>query len=237
MEPVLFYGVPGGCSLASIIALEWLGQPYKLCRIEMLEQPWPPYFTRFNPRMKTPALRLGGGGASLTESAAILQHIGARGVKQGLGFRQGTLESDRLTEMLSYLTTDFFAAFAPLWKSYEGQGLGEERKQQMRAEGLALVRHEFGHVERMLGERTWLLGGEAPTVADAYLFAVSRWADYHRLFDTQALFPAIHRHADRIRNSAAGRFALGIEEGKNVRGGGAFRGHVTLDELAGALVA
>ena len=41
MEPVLFYGVPGGCSLASIIALEWLGQPYKLCRIEMLEQPWP----------------------------------------------------------------------------------------------------------------------------------------------------------------------------------------------------
>ena len=140
MEPVLFYGVPGGCSLASIIALEWLGQPYKLCRIEMLEQPWPAAFSRFNPRMKTPALRLGGGGASLTESAAILQHIGARGVKQGLGFRQGTLESDRLTEMLSYLTTDFFAAFAPLWKSYEGQGLGEERKQQMRADGSTSAR-------------------------------------------------------------------------------------------------
>ena len=237
MDPVLFYGVPGGCSLASIIALEWLGQPYKLCRIEMLEQPWPPYFTRFNPRMKTPALRLGGGGASLTESAAILQHIGGRGIKQGLGFRQGTLESDRLAEMLSYLTTDFFAAFAPLWKSYEGQGLSEERKQQMRADGLELVRHEFDHVERMLGERSWLLGGEAPTVADAYLFAVSRWADYPRLFDTQALVPAIHRQAERVGSSPAGRFALEIEEGRNVRGGGAFRGHVTLDELAGALVA
>ena len=237
MEPVLFYGVPGGCSLASIIALEWLGQPYKLCRIEMLEQPWPAHFARFNPRMKTPALRLGGGGATLTESAAILQHIGARGIKQGLGFRQGTLEFDRLTEMLSYLSTDFFAAFAPLWKAYEGEGLSEERKQQMRTDGGEMVRHEFGHVERMLGERTWLLGGDAPTVADAYLFAVSRWAEYHRLFDTPALFPAIHRHAERVRNSAAGRFALEIEEGKDARGGGAFRGHVTLDELAGRLAA
>lgn len=236
MEPVLFYGIPSGCSLASIIALEWLGQPYKLCRIEMLDQPWPADYARFNPRMKTPALLLGAD-ASLTESAAILQHIGSRGIDAGLGFRQGTLEFDRLAEMLSYLATDFFAAFAPLWKSYESEGLTEERKQQMRADGKELVMHEFGHVERMLGDRNWLLGGEAPTVADAYLFAVGRWADYHRLFDTQALFPAIHRHAERVRHSPAGRFALEIEEGKAVRGNGAFKGHVALGELAGSLAA
>ncbi|MCR7705994.1 glutathione S-transferase, partial [Pseudomonas aeruginosa] len=35
MEPVLFYGVPHGCSFGSIVALEWLGRPYRLCRIEM----------------------------------------------------------------------------------------------------------------------------------------------------------------------------------------------------------
>jgi glutathione S-transferase len=40
MQPVLFYGVPQGSSFGSIVALEWLEQPYQLCRIEMLQQPW-----------------------------------------------------------------------------------------------------------------------------------------------------------------------------------------------------
>jgi glutathione S-transferase len=40
MQRVLFYGVPQGSSFGSIVALEWLGQPYQLCRIEMLQQPW-----------------------------------------------------------------------------------------------------------------------------------------------------------------------------------------------------
>ena len=33
--PILYYGVPSGCSFGSIVALEWLGQPYALSRIEM----------------------------------------------------------------------------------------------------------------------------------------------------------------------------------------------------------
>ena len=35
MTPILFYGVPSGCSFGSIVALEWLRQPYHLCRIDM----------------------------------------------------------------------------------------------------------------------------------------------------------------------------------------------------------
>ncbi|NNB97216.1 hypothetical protein HI113_25245 [Corallococcus exiguus] len=35
--PTLVYGVPSGCSFGSIVALEWLGQPYQLCRIAMPE--------------------------------------------------------------------------------------------------------------------------------------------------------------------------------------------------------
>lgn len=89
------------------------------------------------------------------------------------------------------MATDFFSAFWPLWHAYEGARLREERKQQMRKEGGDLVAGEFRHVERMLDGRDWLLGGDAPTVADAYLFAVGR-----------------------------------------SRGSMAFKGHVTLDELA-----
>jgi glutathione S-transferase len=229
MEPVLFYGVPSGCSLASIIALEWLGQPYRLCRIEMLQHPWSQAYARVNPRMKTPALLLGPD-TSLTESAAILQHIASRGIDTGLGFRQGTLAFDRLSEMLAYLTTDFFSSFAPLWKAYETEGLGEADKRRMFDEGKAAVAAEFGQVEMMLSGRDWLLGGEAPGVADAYLFAVARWADYHRLFDVEERFPAIARHTARLRDMPAVRFALAIEAGE-AASSAAFRGHVAIEEL------
>ncbi|GAB3377701.1 glutathione S-transferase N-terminal domain-containing protein [Massilia agri] len=228
MEPLLFYGVPSGCSLASIIALEWLGQPYRLCRIEMLEHPWPERYARVNPRQKTPALLLDAD-TGLTESAAILQHIAGRGIDIGLGARQGTLEFDRLAEMLAYLTTDFFASFAPLWKAYETEGLGETEKRRMFDEGKAAVVKEFGHVENMLAGRSWLLGGEAPGVADAYLFAVARWADYHRLFDVEARFPAIAQHAARLRQMPPVRFALAIEAGEAARSE-SFRGHVPIEE-------
>jgi len=35
MNPILFYGVPEGCSFGAIVALEWSGLPYQLCRIQM----------------------------------------------------------------------------------------------------------------------------------------------------------------------------------------------------------
>ncbi|CAN7291769.1 glutathione S-transferase family protein [Massilia sp. LjRoot122] len=230
MEQVLFYGVPSGCSLASIIALEWLGQPYKLCRIEMLEHPWPATFARANPRMKTPALMLSPQ-VSLTESLAILQHIGSRGIDAGLGFRQGTLEFDRLAETLSYLTTDFFASFAPLWKLVETTGLPEDLRQRMRSEAVAQVNVELGHVERVLADRAWLLGGASPTVADAYLFAVGRWAAYHEVSDIASTYPAVFAHAERMKELPAVRFALGIEANEPVQGGSGFRGHVSLATL------
>lgn len=233
MEPILFYGVPSGCSLASIIALEWLGRPYRLCRVEMLDQPWPAAYARANPRMKTPALLLAPR-ETLTESLAILQHIGAQGIEAGLGFSQGTRAFDRLAETLSYLCTDFFSSFAPLWKLYETAGLTDEQKARMRADGGAQVAREFGHVERMLQGRTWLLGGAHPTVADAYLFAVARWADYHRVFDVAAAYPATHAHGERMRALPAVRFALAIEAGEAVPDSPAFAGHVTMAALEAA---
>lgn len=230
MEPVLFYGVPSGCSLASMIALEWLGQPYRLCRIEMLQHPWPEAYADLNPRMKTPALLIDAD-TSLTESSAILQHIAARGIATGLGFRQGTVEFDRLSEALSYLTTDFFSSFAPLWKAYEIEGLSESKKQQLRNEGKSGVSREFQYVESMLEGRTWLLGGDAPGVADAYLFAVGRWADYHRLFDVEAEFPSIARHRARLQQMPSVRLAVAIENGEAPVASAAFKGHVSIDEL------
>ena len=230
METTLFYGAPGGSSLGSIIALEWLGQPYRLSRIEMLQQPWDAAFASINPKMKTPVLVLEDGG-TLTESLAILLHIGQRDLDKQLGFLPGTRDFDRLTEMLSYLTTDFFASFAPLWEAYESAEPDPARNEILCSLGQKSVMHEFAILERLLSDKKWLLGGDRPTGADAYLFAVARWADYHRVCDMEKTYPVMYRYLRRMRDDPAVRFAVDIEEGKEATGNGSFTGHASLQEV------
>lgn len=229
MEPVIFYGVPSGCSLASVIASEWLGQPYRLVRIEMMDQ-WPEQFARVNPRMKTPAM-LTANGDSLTESLAILQHIGQRGVAQGLGFEASTPGADGLASMLSYLTTDLFAAFAPLWKLYDASIDDATVKQVLRRYGEDSVRTEFAYLDALLADRAWLLGGSKPTVADAYLFAIGRWAEYHKVFTLADSYPNVARYMRKLAEDPAVRFALEIETHGDARGNGGFQGHVSITQL------
>jgi len=229
MEPVLFYGVPQGCSFGSIVALEWLGEPYRLCRIEMMERPWPAAYAKLNPRMLTPAL-LTDDGAPLVESLAILQHIGSRKLGAGIGFAQGTREFDRLNQMLSYLMTNFFFSFGPLWTVYETEGLTDAQKDLLRRMGEEDVRNQCAYVDRVLAGSEWLLGNRK-TVADAYMAGVARWAEYHRLFDMEAEYPHFARYLKTLRSDPAVRFADAIEKGERARGNGSFKGHVALDEV------
>lgn len=238
MEPVLFYGVPSGCSLASIIALEWLGQPYRLSRVEMLKQPWPAAFASINPKMKTPALVLEDAD-TLTESLAILMHIACRG-QAGSGTYESRLSrtdaaakrpEDALVEMLAYLTTDFFSAFGPLWLAYESGELDAGSKAMLRGLGKTDVKREFAYLNRHLAKKDWLLGSEAPTVADAYLYAVARWADYHDIFNMEQEYPEVFRLLSKLRQEPAVQFAVSIENGEDARGNGAFLGHVTLQDM------
>jgi len=39
LEPILVYGFPLGSSMGLVAALEWLGMPYRLCRVDMLDPP------------------------------------------------------------------------------------------------------------------------------------------------------------------------------------------------------
>jgi glutathione S-transferase len=235
MEPVLFYGVPQGCSFGSIVALEWLGKPYRLCRIEMLEQPWDPLFAKVNPLFQTPALLLENG-EPLTESLAILQHLASRDLEARLGFVQGSREFDRLNEMLAYLNTDFFSSFNPLWALYETQGLNGVEQELLRRLGRELVAKGCAHLDGLLAEREWLLG-DARSVADAYFVGIARWAEYHRLFDLKQEYPNLARHLAKLKDDPAVRFADAIECGEQPAGVGHFKGHVSLHELESRLAA
>jgi glutathione S-transferase len=70
-------------------------------------------YRRLNPLGETPTLCTAQG-ELLSESLAILNHLAAKGIAQGLGFAQGTSGFDRLNHRLAYLNTSFGAA-RPLW--------------------------------------------------------------------------------------------------------------------------
>lgn len=145
MEPVLLYSVPQGCSFGSIVALEWLRQPYRLCRINMPQEMQTDRYARINPIRETPALLLENGHV-LAESAAIMQNVAVRGHDLDLGFAQGALEFDRLNQRLAFLNTTFFSAFSPLTA-------GNGARRSGSADGQAA--HGRGHLlcgPRALGE-------------------------------------------------------------------------------------
>ena len=70
MEPILLYGFPAGSSMGLVAAFEILGQPYRLCRVDMLNEMKNDAYARINGRQETPVL-ITEDGRSLTETMAI----------------------------------------------------------------------------------------------------------------------------------------------------------------------
>ena len=227
MEPVLLYGVPQGCSLGSIVALEWLNQPYRLCRINMPEDMQTDSYARINSIRETPAM-LFENGTVLTESAAILQNIAARGIAQGLGFAQGTAEFDRLNQRLAFLNTTFFSSFSPLWRAYEMEE-NPSVQTMLRDLGRSLVAKAHAQLDTMLANQEWLVGHQR-TVADAYFVGLARWANYHRAIK-HSDYPNVLRLFEKLEADPAVAFAHAIEDERPTKSAGGFRGHLSLEQL------
>ncbi|KXF75144.1 glutathione S-transferase [Paramesorhizobium deserti] len=232
MVPILFYGIPSGCSFGSIVALEWLGEPYRLCRIDMMSEViGSDAYRRINPVAETPAL-MTEEGAIISESMAVLNHLAARGIDKGLGYKQGTLEFDRLNQMLAYLNTSLFSGFAPLWYALE-HGLEGAEKQALRAYGSAILAKVHADLQAAIGDRDWLLGDHR-SLADAYFAGIARWTKYHDVIDRRD-YPALQRLFDKLEADPAVRFAHAIERGEAPAGNGAFRGEISLDDALDTL--
>lgn len=234
MEPVLFYGVPHGCSFGSIVALEWLGQPYRLSRIDMLAAKDERY-ARINPKHQTPTLLLEDGEA-LGESLAILSHIAARDLGQRLGYLQGTRAFDRLNSALAFLHTEAHGAFSPAWTAFKLPEDAAKEKEMLRGLAREQAAKAFAHLEHMLSGQEWL-AGDVRTVADAYLIGVARWGEDLRLFDLKREFPRLHRHLQKLDADKAVIFAHAIEDEKPAISSGGFLGHVALGDLQPRLAA
>lgn len=221
MEPILFFGAPGGCSLGSVIAFEWSGLPYKLCRIPLGDEAAKAPYRKLNPLGQTPGLRVGD--KLVAQSLAILRHIATASPDHRMGPKEGP-GADRLNMVLAFLHTSFFGAFTPGWMAMHGFPGGEA----LTGMGQVLLNTAHEQLELLLGDREWLVG-DGPTIADAYFAGVVRWNDFHKTIN-QTKYPKITALRARIDQLPAVKFGYAVENEQPATTTGAFRGFVSIEE-------
>ncbi|KGD86957.1 glutathione S-transferase [Achromobacter sp. RTa] len=165
------YYMPGACSLASHIVLEWIGKPYethKLSRDELKG----PEFLKVNPLGAVPALS--DGDWTITQNAAILEHLAEQAPQSGL-MGDGTARARaEVRRWLGFINSDVHKTFsmifgAPRFVSEEGA------QKELAGSASRLLTRLFSQLDAQLAGKPYLTG-EAPSIADAYLYVVLRWA-------------------------------------------------------------
>ena len=228
MEPILVYGFPLGSSMGLVAAFEWLGQPYRLCRVDMLADMKTEAYARLNDRRETPVL-ITGDGRVLTETLAIARWLEVRDVDRRISFDLAAPQADRMHQLMGFLNTGFTGAFSPLWAALEMEHADPAYRETLRDYGRKAVADRHARLEAMIGE-TAFLAGERPTLADAVLIGVARWAEFHETVDPAA-HPRLAALRRRIEADPAVRFAQAIENGEAPPGSGALLGQVPLAEV------
>lgn len=228
MEPILLYGHPAGSSMGLVAAFEWLGQPYRLCRVDMLGAMRLPGYARINARHETPAL-ITERGTPISETIAIAGWMAARDPSRRISFAPQSPEADYMWQMLAFINTGFTGAFSPLWYAMEMTEPDPELQGMLRRWGTEAVIERHDKLEAMLGN-TPFIAGDRPGLADGVLIGVARWLDFHGVAEP-GRWPRLLALRRRIEAEPAVQFAVAIENGELPRGSGAMLGHVGLDDV------
>lgn len=225
MEPLLVYGFPLGSSMGLVATLEWLGQPYRLSRVDMLSEMKTDAYARLNGRLETPVL-ITDDGRVLTETMAIALWLEVRDTERRISFDPVTTEADRLHQLMAFINTGFTGAFGPLWIALE---MAPSNRETLRGLGSKNVIARHDRLEAMIDDTPFLVG-DRPTLADGVLIGVARWLEFHEVADPDR-WPRLAALRRRIEADPAARFATALEHGETPVGSGALLGHMPLAEV------
>jgi glutathione S-transferase len=197
----LYYS-PGACSLSPHIVLREAALAFEpvLAPTKTHKLPDGSDYYAVNPLGYVPMLELDDG-TRLREVAAVLQYIADQVPQKNLAPANGTLPRYRLQEWLTFIGTEIHKSFGPLFTA----SLPEEAKKLFRDK---LV-NRFGFVNGELAGKEFTLGDHF-TVADAYLYTVTRWTKPMG-FDLSA-WPHLAAYQARVEARPAVQEALKMEK-------------------------
>jgi glutathione S-transferase len=195
------YFSPEACSLSPHIVLNELGLPFATAKVDMKTKKTADGrdFTTINPKGYVPALELDNGEV-LSEGPAIVQYLADLKPEKKLAPPNGTIERTRLQEWLNFITSELHKTYSPLFNA--------DMPEAAKAIFKDKLEQRYAFVAKALDKQDYLLGAQF-TVADAYLFVVTRWA---RHFDIDvAQWPALARFMERVGGRVAVKNALNAE--------------------------
>jgi glutathione S-transferase len=196
----LYYS-PGACSLSPHIALREAGlafTPVLASTKSHKLQDGTDYYT-INPLGYVPLLELDDG-TRLREGPAIVQYIADQAPTKNLAPANGTLPRYRLQEWLTFIGTEVHKTYSPLFSP----AMPEEAEQIFRDKLLA----RYQWIDSQLAGKDYLMGQHF-SVADGYLFTISRWAKPANL-DLSAL-THLQAFLQRVQARPAVQEALRVE--------------------------
>jgi glutathione S-transferase len=167
------YYAPAACSLAPHIVAREAGLKIDLDKLDFTTRKTEggENFADVNPKGYVPALRLDNGEV-LTEVATLVQYLADQAPKSGLAPANGTLERYRLQEWLTFVSSEIHKGFGPLWNPATPDAAKDIAK--------ANLAKRFAYLDQHLASRPYLTG-ERFTAADAYLFTVVNWVNFHNV--------------------------------------------------------
>lgn len=190
----LFY-VPGTCSLSPHILLREMQKPFNLDKVDRQTKKAESGvdYNQLNPKSYVPALQLDSGEV-LTEGASIAMFLADQPGGEKIAPRPGTLERYRMQEWLVFIASEIHKSFSPLFRKTPDPVFRENLLKRLQIPSARLDQQPF-----LLGEKF--------SAADAYLFAVLRWAPR-----VEVELPApLERFMARMRQREAVAEALKVE--------------------------
>jgi glutathione S-transferase len=188
----LYFG-PGSCALASHLALEEASADYEAVRLSLRdgEQRKPEYLA-INPKGRVPALIADRG--VLTENPAILLYVAQTHPKAKLAPLDDPFRLARMQAVNSYLCSTVHVAHA---HAARGTRWADEESSiaDMKRKVPETMTAAFDLIERDMLEGPWVMG-EAFSVADPYLYTLTRWLKGDGV--DVARFPKVADHMARM---------------------------------------
>lgn len=165
----LFYS-PNACSLAPHIVLRELGLPFDLIKVDLQQHltELGEDFYLLNKKGQVPVLQLEDG-SFLTEGAVISQFLVDQFEHRDLLAEINTVERYQTLSWMNFIAAEIHKAYSPFFH----ESYGEDSKTIFST----ILNKHYAWVDQQLDGQNYLMGSNF-TIADIYLFVVTRWADF-----------------------------------------------------------
>ena len=175
MTGYVLYGAKGAGSFAPHVLLELAQTPYQFRSVDLANgEQHSAAFLAVNPHGKVPALRLPDG-TVITESAAMMLHLGERFPACGLLPPEASVERARVQRWMIFMAANIYETCLRLFYSQRFTTMPETADGVRDAASAALAQ-QWNIIEAALNPGPYLLGRQR-SIADLYMLMLAPWGE------------------------------------------------------------